>query len=208
MLHPKLQKVRFRDPRGGYVKIKHGRVPQFPDMPKPWNKVFGIGLSRTGTMSLTQALETLGYKTVHYPKDLSVIDKVDAATDSTVAIEFRELDRKYPGSAFILTVRKMDRWLNSMKWLMGRESMATEENKKFIYAMRKRLYGIAEFDAQKLKEGYFQHMEEVLDHFRRRMGDLLVIDICAGEGWQKLAPFLGKPIPEIPFPWLNRVYSP
>jgi 3'(2'), 5'-bisphosphate nucleotidase len=32
---------------------------------------------------------------------------------------------------------------------------------------------------------------------------LLVLDITAGEGWEKLCPFLGKPIPDIPFPKAN-----
>jgi 3'(2'), 5'-bisphosphate nucleotidase len=31
----------------------------------------------------------------------------------------------------------------------------------------------------------------------------LVINVVAGEGWEKLCPFLGKPVPEIPFPKAN-----
>ena len=31
------------------------------------NKVFGIGLSRTGTSSLYEALTILGIDTIHYP---------------------------------------------------------------------------------------------------------------------------------------------
>lgn len=30
------------------------------------SKIFGIGLSRTGTRSLSYALKILGYKSVHY----------------------------------------------------------------------------------------------------------------------------------------------
>ena len=57
-------------------------------------KVFGIGLSRTGTVSLTAALNVLGIDAVHYPNDaatqeelkagryrLSVLDRVQALTD-------------------------------------------------------------------------------------------------------------------------------
>jgi len=32
-------------------------------------KVFGIGLSRTGTYSLSKALDVLGFYTIHYPID-------------------------------------------------------------------------------------------------------------------------------------------
>ena len=32
---------------------------------------------------------------------------------------------------------------------------------------------------------------------------LLVMDIIAGDGWDKLCPFLGKPVPEAAFPHRN-----
>lgn len=169
-----------------------------------WKKVFGIGLSRTGTTSLTRALEVLGLSAVHWPRDLSVIDTVDAATDQTVAVAFRELDEKYPGSAFILTTRETESWLASMKWMMGRIGLAPKTDQAFMYDLRERLYGVREFDAQKMLKGYFRHMEAVLEYFRGRMHDLLVIDICAGDGWEKLATFLGVRIPQVPFPRLNR----
>ena len=51
-------------------------------------KIFGIGLSKTGTSSLSEALEILGYSTVHFPSTLSEIAYYDAATDSTVARRF------------------------------------------------------------------------------------------------------------------------
>lgn len=34
-------------------------------------------------------------------------------------------------------------------------------------------------------------------------GDLLVIDICAGERWEKLCPYLGCEAPDISFPHAN-----
>jgi hypothetical protein len=37
---------------------------------------------------------------------------------------------------------------------------------------------------------------------------LLVIDVCAGEGWGKLCPFLGRPAPRHLFPWENRSPAP
>ena len=38
-----------------------------------------------------------------------------------------------------------------------------------------------------------------------RPGDFLVINIPAGEGWDKLCPFLGLPVPDAPFPLKNRL---
>ena len=71
------------------------------------SKIFGIGLSKTGTTSLARALEILGYKTRDYlgvtsyshgdlsSIDLEVIDSNDAFTDTPVPSFYRELDR-YP----------------------------------------------------------------------------------------------------------------
>jgi hypothetical protein len=45
----------------------------FGQSPKKF-KVFGIGLSRTGTHSLTGALHALGFDTVHYPTDRATLE--------------------------------------------------------------------------------------------------------------------------------------
>ena len=79
-------------------------------------KIFGIGLSRTGTLSLTEALKELGYRTVHYPpipKFFKYIDENDAFTDITVSCNYKILDKKYLGSKFILTIRDKESWLKS-----------------------------------------------------------------------------------------------
>lgn len=80
-------------------------------------KIFGIGLSKTGTTSLAHALEILGYRTKDYPGlsryragdlssvDLAVVDAYDALTDTPIPSFYRELDQRYPGAKFILTVR-------------------------------------------------------------------------------------------------------
>lgn len=90
-----------------------------------WNKVFGIGFGRTGTTSLTRALEILGYRVLHFPRpDLAVSPSlprlwrlyfnVDGGTDTSVAVIFRELDRWFPGSRFIYTERDGPDWLRSI----------------------------------------------------------------------------------------------
>ena len=91
-------------------------------------KIFGLGLSRTGTSSLGQAIDLLGFPTIHYPYDsdtyqeltcgnykLSVLKKYDAVVDISVAPFYAQLDIAFPGSKFILTVRDEAAWLASMK---------------------------------------------------------------------------------------------
>lgn len=170
------------------------------------NKIFGIGLSRTGTTSLNQALQELGYNSKHYPRNMREIAEHDAATDAFVACRFRELDRLYPGSKFILTIRNKTDWLRSMKWLFEKSAPLDRmeiEYKQIVSGTRKRLYGTDKYEIDKLEAAFDRHHEEVLSFFSDR-NDLIVIDICAGDDYKKLCPFLGKPIPTSEFPSLNK----
>jgi hypothetical protein len=47
-----------------------------PPMIGQRTKIFGIGLSRTGTLSLTSALQVLGIETEHYPNDLQTQEEL------------------------------------------------------------------------------------------------------------------------------------
>ena len=43
----------------------------------------------------------------------------------------------------------------------------------------------------------------IKEYFRNRPNDLLVMNICNGEGWKVLCPFLDKSIPDVQFPKKN-----
>lgn len=176
-------------------------------------KIFGIGLSKTGTTSLAAALELMGYRTrdnpgiEHYvPGDLAsidsgVIERHDALTDTPIPSFYRELDRQYPGSKFILTVREMEGWLLSCRKQFTAklaEKQNEAHNQLFID-----LYGTPVFEEAKFRAGYERFVSGVLAHFRNRPQDLLVLDVAAGQGWKELCGFLGKPLPSQPFPKAN-----
>jgi len=176
-------------------------------------KIFGIGLSKTGTSSLAQALQILGFRTLdnmgasrYVAGDLSSIDleKVeahDALTDTPIPSFYRELDRRYPGSKFILTVREREGWLKScMKQFSLRFAESQSEPNKRLFVD---LYGTNVFDAEKFARGYDRFVVGVTEYFRDRTDDLLVLNVTAGEGWERLCPFLAKPVPDIPFPKAN-----
>jgi hypothetical protein len=165
------------------------------------NKVFGIGLSRTGTTSLNKALEILGYSSRHYPEDMNVFEKIDAGTDITVAIKYRHLDKKYPGSKFILTERRWFEWIKSMK--KHYDKHPAETRGKFVLKIRTATWGTIRFNPIKLTYRYLKHNMEVKRYFKHRKDNLLVLRITDGEGWEKLCPFLRKKIPNTPFPKLN-----
>jgi Sulfotransferase domain len=178
-------------------------------------KIFGIGLSRTGTSSLTLALEYLGFKAVHFPCDettqrellafvsspkeelwLSILDKYDALTDTPVCCAYKALDKAYSHSRFILTIREKQSWLESCRtlWARRRHRMVTGipdvPFRQFITFVNETVYSTDEFDERIFSSVYDNHAAEVMRHFRDRPRDLLIFDICSGESWDKLSDFL------------------
>jgi hypothetical protein len=174
----------------------------------PVRKVFGIGLSRTGTTSLAAALHRLGYRTVHFPDpgpllvgDFSVFDAVDAATDTPVTALFPLLDQRYPGSRFVLTVREIDGWLESVEDLFRRRPEGEEGP---VGEIRRLVYGRVTFDRAHFRAACERHVAWVRQYFADRPGDLLEMDIAGGEGWEALCAFLGARVPAGAFPRANR----
>ena len=176
-------------------------------------KVFGIGLSKTGTTSLARALELLGFRVKdcmgvkQYTKgDPACIDEAalaayDAFTDTPIPSFYQELDNLYPGSKFILTTRDMDGWLKSCKKQFTKklaDKRSDAGNQLFLD-----LYDTVVFDEEKFKAGYKKFTDGVFDYFKDRPNDLLLINIARGEGWEKLCPFLNKPLQTLPFPKSN-----
>jgi hypothetical protein len=172
--------------------------------------VFGVGLSKTGTHSLTGALELLGIPTVHYPSPAlmnegryeAAFEGCRGATDISVSAYFRQLDRAYPGSRFILTLRDVDAWLNSVE--DHRRRRAHEDVTTCPKAViREIVYGIRGFDRGVFRAAYHEWNDTVRRHFAARPDDLLQIDLTSGEGWETLCPFLGVEIPAQPIPHRN-----
>jgi len=181
-------------------------------------KIFAIGLSKTATKSLTRALRILGYKAVHYGYtrkiiryqsgklriDFGKLDDYDAFTDIPIARIYKQLDARYPGSKFILTIRDMNSWLGSCKRKFKDWPHPELKNKESTrYQLRLDVFGTVFFDKEKFKAAYNRHINDILNYFKRREKDLLILNICDGEGWEKLCSFLNKPIPKEPFPKLN-----
>lgn len=185
-------------------------------------RVFGIGLSRTGTVTLAAALNELGVRTLHYPHDeqtfrelqqgrarLSVLRDYDGLTDIPVIPIYPALARAYPRAKFVLTVREQESWLRSVQrhWLRFPSSGEGEEpdpHYAFRRFTREAVYGAIDFDADLLRKRRTEHHDQVRAFFRDSPERLLVLDICGGEGWQRLCPFLGHPVRRRVFPWHHR----
>lgn len=176
-----------RDPRGLWILTA----------PRP-TKVFGIGLSRTGTNSLNIALENLGYKALHYPSPHKVMElagKYDALTDTPVIACMEALDQRYPGAVFVLTTREIESWLESCRGHWERR-IPTDEN----VWNRRNIYGTAEYDEIAFRRVYHEHDQRIRDYFAARPWKLVEMDIIAGDGYEKLCPALGLPVLAEAFP--------
>lgn len=183
-------------------------------------KVFGLGLSRTGTRSLTHALQMLGWDCSHYPidedtytelangqYDLTLLKYHDGLTDITCAPYYQQFDKQYPGSKFVLTVRDKESWLNSCRnhWFNRPAFGEAEDPDQEVHFLMRQLlraavYGCYTYVPERFSWVYDKHVAEVKDYFKDRPEDLLIIDVCSGEGFAQLAPFLGAAIPAEPFP--------
>ncbi len=173
-------------------------------------KIFGIGFHKTGTTSLIQALKILEYKCKGsfgvsdpdisrnvYDRAFSQVDNYDAFIGHPWTVIFRELDERYPGSKFILTLRPAEKWIASMTKHFGGE---TTPMRTWVYGA-----GCPEGNEQIYISRYEQHSRDVIEHFKNRPEDLLVLRLTEGDGWDKLCPFLGKDIPGVDFPYANKV---
>lgn len=185
------------------------------------NKVFGLGLHRTGTTSLSFALNALGIKTIHFPHDertykqlikgdynLDVMKNYQGACDISISPFFKQLDRTFPDSKFILTIRDIPSWLKSTSnhWFDNNRDYkdGLSHDNKFALFIRSVNYGCLNYAKDRFTEVYEDHCEKVINYFKDRPNDLLILNICNGEGWEKLCPFLNKPIPSSPFHHLNK----
>ncbi|MDX8389245.1 MAG: sulfotransferase [Mariprofundaceae bacterium] len=172
-------------------------------------KVFGVGFHKTATSSLAQALSILGYQVtgpngVNDPdikrnvKQMAqhLIGEFDAFQDNPWPLLYQDVDLWCPGSKFILTLRPSDKWIKSVVNHFSHHSTPMRE---WIYGSGSPIGNEAHY----LKV-YEAHNQSVIDYFRGRPDDLLVLRITEGQGWRDLCPFLHMDAPTVEFPNINK----
>jgi hypothetical protein len=192
------------------------REPGFPDRRKP--KVFGIGLSRTGTTPLALALRILGFTALHFLNPVTgemisdaELDLFDAATDTPLCVSFEELYYLYPFSKFIYTTRAFGDWQPSFCRYLERRwgtsdfaaigKMLTRGRSFHHGAQWAAIHLALYFNHANYEDAYSAYDRRVRNFFCDKPEDrYLELDVFSGDGWEKLCPFLGRPIPSRPFP--------
>jgi len=183
-------------------------------------RIFGIGMHKTATTSLNRAFQILGFDSLHWgtgeaPKiwqemnltgESKTLEQFYALSDLPIPLFYKELDKAYPGSKFILTIRDEAKWLNSVQKLWSYEHNPTRklwDKYPISNRLHKAMYGIEHFDSEVFINRYRAHNAEVIEYFKGRWEDLLVLDLEVENPWTYLCTFLSKPIPEVKFPYLN-----
>jgi Sulfotransferase domain len=172
-----------------------------------FNKVFGVGLTRTGTTSLSAALNILGISCIHWPKEIALFYRYRAATDITVACRFIELDKLFPGSLFIYTEREVKNWAEALvaHYQRARDiSGLSEKRREMAEDAEVKIYGKTRPIDCDFQSKYRKHHSKIMRYFKCEPDRLLRMNIVCGEGWNKLCSFLNMPTPSSPFPHLHR----
>ncbi|HSK83182.1 MAG TPA: sulfotransferase [Rubrobacter sp.] len=205
-------------------------------------KLIGAGFGRTGTMSLKIALETLGFSPCYHMTEVfahpehtwfwisawrgepadwdGVLGGYEAAVDWPACTFYEELMKRHPDAKVILSVRKPERWYESVRNTIYELSVVIPRHP--IYRIGYTLVSFFVFRGpgnrnladeiiwQGTFDGRFEdkhHAIEVFEHHnaevQRRVPEdrLLVYDVKAG--WGPLCEFLGVQEPEEPFPRTN-----
>lgn len=171
-------------------------------------RYYGISLCRTGTSSLYRAMNNFGFLSRHYMswqgyKD--IIDILEFANDLPIPLEYKKLDKRYPGSKFIFPDRDVESWLDSYELHWSRTNFLTCSNWADYH---KRLFGTLEFDREVWGRRFKLHRLEVLHYFRDRPDDLLVLEMPYREDALKMLSEFVKRQPKVMrMPWECGSYS-
>jgi len=166
-------------------------------------KIFQVGLSRTGTKSLRDALGALGYKSKHYPwNPLQDAKKHDALLDIPVLARLESVIERYPNAKYIVTERELDSWLQSAIRFFEHTRRTRPDLSSVVAANRLAVYGHLWPTKDQLEEAYHANAEKISRLMKPV--DHIVMNICKGDGWKQLCPFLEVAIPDGPFPHRNK----
>lgn len=134
---------------------------------------------------------------------------------------FTVMDQNFPGSKFILTMRDSpEQWYQSLvrfhseKFSPGKTPTkedllnATYVEPSWMWKTNRFIYNTPEddpYNQEIMTSHYIRYNESVMDYFRYRKDDLLVLNPSDPGAYRKLSRFLGLPEGiDRPFPWENK----
>ena len=175
------------------------------------NKLFIIGLPRTGTTSVSVALLEHDFKVAHTAYTKRAFELADVISDTPCFCDYRQLDQLFPQSKFVYLDRGLNNWLPSMQRLLNKMRVHLVKNTGQFNPILKRCFentfaistikGPIEY--KHLEACYLNHQQSVFEYFSGRE-DCLNIDISQPRSLEKLLNFLARPTEGVKeFPRLN-----
>lgn len=192
-------------------------------------QIVGAGLPRTGTASLKNALEQLlGGPCYHmreipgHPFELGevwnqalqgkmpdwevLLSGYVAAVDWPAAMFWRELSEANPDAVVLLSLRDSPQvwWQSLDKTILPYARMSTLPDWRDGCGLTDLLERFTQSehwdDPEVLMTAYERHNDQV----RRSIPPGRLVEWYPGDGWEPVCAALGLPLPNIPFPWINR----
>jgi len=161
------------------------------------NKLFIIGLPRTGTTSISVALLDYGFKVAHTAYTKRAFELADVISDAPCFSDYPQLDKIFPNSKFVYLERTLEYWVPSMQMLLHK--MLPELNPKngYLNPVLKRsirnVFALSEttnpLTALHLETCYLAHQQKVIEYFSDR-NDFVKLDISENGSLKGLLSFL------------------
>ena len=193
-------------------------------------EVIGAGFGRTGTMSLKLALEKLGYDKCYHMAELfqhpehietweralhgervdwsPIFEGYRAAVDWPACEYWSDYYHLYPDAKVILSLRDADKWYESVMNTIYPTSTnlldSDDPGMRRWGEWANELIWQGRFDGQVTDSKHAKAVFEAHNARVQRMCKperLLVFE--ASMGWEPLCEFLGKPVPDEPYPRTN-----
>ncbi len=152
---------------------------------------------------------------IDYAKTAEVFQDVPFSCPET----FKHLDRAYRASRFILTVRNnADQWYQSLtrfhaKHFGNGETPSVHDLRNATYVRKGFMYNVVRihgtpdddpYNKEIMISHYNCYNQSVIDYFKDRPGDLLVINLAEKGAYRRFVDFVGVQSPYSDFPWENR----
>jgi hypothetical protein len=166
-------------------------------MHKNMNKIFIIGLPRTGTTSISVVLLNHGFKVAHTAYTKRAFELADVISDAPCFCDYQQLDKLFPDSTFIYVDRALEHWVPSMQMLLHKMLPQLDKKTGYLNPVLKRCFNttfllsetIDPLNGEHLKKCYLTHQQAIFNYFSMR-NDFLNIDIGQKESVKKLLTFL------------------
>lgn len=193
-------------------------------------KVIGAGFGRTGTLSLRDALQELGFAPCYHMENVledshahhwqaildgnppqwnTFLNNFQAGVDVPISLYYKELMAHYPNAKVVLSVRDADRWYESVAGsiyqlsTMPRWMRWLPKLGPFLSMTRNMIW-------DGFFEGRFEDRALAIAKFEAHNAEVIrtvpadkLLVFSVKEGWEPLCHFLNVPIPDKPFPHVN-----